>query len=86
MFTNYRPISLLPAASKVFERVIHDQLYSYFEENHLFNKSQYMDLGKKHSTELVFLQLTDKLYAQSSHKLQQIEQSYVVCLPKISFH
>ena len=36
MFTNYRPISLLPAASKVFERAIHDQLYSYFEDNHLF--------------------------------------------------
>ena len=39
MFTNYRPISLLPAASKVFERAIHDQLYSYFEDNHLFCKS-----------------------------------------------
>ena len=63
MFTNYRPISLLPAASKVFERVIHDQPYSYFEKNHSFNKSQYLDLEKKHSTELVCLELTDKLYA-----------------------
>ena len=61
MFTNYRPISLLPAASKVFERAIHDQLYSYFEDNHLFSKSQY-GFRKRHSTELACLELTDKLY------------------------
>ena len=61
MFTNYRPISLLPAASKVFERAIHDQLYSYFEDNHLFCKSQY-GFRKRHSTELACLELTDKLY------------------------
>ena len=29
--TNYRPISLLPAASKVFERLIFNQLTSFFE-------------------------------------------------------
>ena len=61
MFTDYRPISLLPAASKVFERAIHDQLYSYFEDNHLFCKSQY-GFRKRHSTELACLELTDKLY------------------------
>ena len=61
MFTNYRPISLLPAASKVFEWAIHDQLYSYFEENHLFSKSQY-GFRKRHSTELACLELIDKLY------------------------
>ena len=27
---NYRPISLLPTISKVFKRVIHDQMYEYF--------------------------------------------------------
>ena len=62
MFTDYRPISLLPAASKVFfKRVIHDQLYSYFEDNHLSSKSQY-GFRKKHSTELACLELTDKFY------------------------
>ena len=56
-------MSLIPAASKVFERAIglHDQLYSYFENNHLFSKSQY-GFRKKHSTELACLELTDKLY------------------------
>ena len=61
MFTNYRHISLFPSASKVFERVSHDQLYSYFEDNHFFGKSQY-GFGKKHSTELACLKVTNKLY------------------------
>ena len=34
LLVNYRPISLLPTISKVFERVIHDELYEYFN---LFN-------------------------------------------------
>jgi hypothetical protein len=32
--TNYRPVSVLPAISKLFERTIFDQLSSFFE-NHL---------------------------------------------------
>ena len=28
--SNYRPILLLPTISKIFERVIHDQMYEYF--------------------------------------------------------
>ena len=36
LFENYRPISLLPAISKVLEKIIHKQLSSYFEEYGLF--------------------------------------------------
>ena len=32
---NYRPISLLPAISKVFEKVVYNQLYTYFTSNNL---------------------------------------------------
>ena len=37
---NYRPISLLLAISKVFEKVIFTQLYTYFTWNNLFYKTQ----------------------------------------------
>lgn len=38
---SYRPISLVPIFSKVLERIIHNQLYSFFETNSLFSSSQY---------------------------------------------
>ena len=35
LMTNYNPIPLLPAISKIFEIVIHDQMYEYFNEFNL---------------------------------------------------
>ncbi|XP_054281159.1 uncharacterized protein LOC128998827 [Macrosteles quadrilineatus] len=37
---NFRPISLLPVFSKIFESVIKDQLYKYFEEHNLLMTGQ----------------------------------------------
>ena len=48
---NYRPVSLLTATSKVFEKVAYIQLYDYFDKNNLFYRSQY-GFRKIHSTEL----------------------------------
>ena len=38
---NYRPISVLPVISKVFENVMHTQLLEYFTENNLLSSQQY---------------------------------------------
>ena len=38
---NYRPISVLPVLSKVFERIVHNQLYTYLEENNLLSDCQF---------------------------------------------
>ena len=35
---NYRPISILPTLSKVYERLIHNQMYLYFDK-HFFQNS-----------------------------------------------
>lgn len=59
-FENYRPISLLSSISKVFERVIHDQIYTYFTESHLLYTSQY-GFRTQHSTEYAALELLDKI-------------------------
>ena len=50
----YRPVSLLPCVSKVFERIIHDQLNEYFSSLKLFYKSQ-NGFRHSHSTELAAL-------------------------------
>ena len=40
-FNNYRPISILPTISKIFERVIFNQIYEHFQTNNLFYKNQF---------------------------------------------
>ena len=47
-FNNYRPISILPTNSKVFERVMYTQLYNYFNVNNLLTEQQY-GFRSKHS-------------------------------------
>ena len=37
---NYRPISVLSIVSKIIERAVHDQMYSYLSLNHFLNPSQ----------------------------------------------
>ena len=58
---NYRPISLLPSISKVFERIIFNQLYKYLDDNNLLFGSQY-GFRKHHSTELAAVELIDRIY------------------------
>ena len=55
---NYRPISLLPAFSKIFEKAVFLQLYEYFNKNNLLYKSQY-GFRTLHSTELASLEIID---------------------------
>ena len=55
---NYRPISLLPAISKIVERIIYDQLYAYFDNNNILSEEQY-GFRTKHSTELAAVKFVD---------------------------
>ena len=36
----YRPISVLPVVSRFFEKLIYEQLYTYFKNNHLPSSGQ----------------------------------------------
>jgi hypothetical protein len=38
--SNYRPISLLPICSKIFEKIIFDSMYRYLNDNNLLSKNQ----------------------------------------------
>ena len=40
LIKNYRPISLLSIFGKIFERVIYNSLFNYFQSNRLFTPSQ----------------------------------------------
>ena len=60
MFTNYRPISLLPAFSKVFERLIYNRLHSFPEKYNILFSSQY-GFRKQSSTKHATLELIDSV-------------------------
>ena len=66
--SNYCPISLLPSISKVFEKIIYQQTYSYFQKNNLFNSSQYGFRGG-HSTELAAIEIVDRVIQNSYRSL-----------------
>ena len=66
LLTNYRPISLLPTISKVFERIIYDQMYEYLNENNLLAKEQF-GFRKNHSIEYAAISLVDHISKQMEH-------------------
>ena len=66
-FENYRPISLLPSISKIFENIFCNQLYDYFHTNNLFYNNQY-GFRKMHSTEHASLELIDRIQQQLDTK------------------
>ena len=55
---NYQPISILPVISKVFERIVHDQLYYHLCSNDLISKFQ-SGFRTLHSTTSALLFSTD---------------------------
>jgi retron-type reverse transcriptase len=59
MFVNYRPVSILPIFSKIFERVIYNRLLSYINKFNILNDNQF-GFRKDHSTSSALLQLYDK--------------------------
>lgn len=65
--TNYRPISVLSAVSKVLEKIVYLQLYSYFTNNNLLSKYQ-SGFRPLHSTLTALLDATTEWYINMDKK------------------
>ena len=65
---NYRPISVLPAISKIMERILYNQLYSYLTKFELLSNSQY-GFRKFHSTAFALLDCTNDWYVNLDRKM-----------------
>lgn len=57
---NYRPISILPAISKIFERILNSRLLKYLEHNNILSTNQY-GFRPGISTEVAVSDLTECL-------------------------
>ena len=65
---NYRPISVLPAISKIMERILYDQLYNYLTKFELLSDSQF-GFRKFHSTASALLDCTNDWYVNLDRKM-----------------
>ena len=64
---NFRPISILPLVSKIFEKALHSRLFSFFERHSVISKSQFGFLPRT-STEDAVSNLSEYLYEQLNNK------------------
>ena len=66
--TNYRPISILPILSKIFERAAANQIVHFLEENHLLSKNQHA-YRKFLSTTTCLFELITKIHTNLDKKI-----------------
>ena len=60
LFSNYRPVSVLPVFSKVPERLMYNRLITYINQNHLLYNLQF-GFQKGKSTHMALITLIDKI-------------------------
>jgi hypothetical protein len=58
---NYRPISILPAVSKLMERILCDQMYEYLKKQNILSEHQF-GFRQFHSTTTTLLDCTNEWY------------------------
>lgn len=68
---NYRPISVLPAFSKILERLIHDRLHNFFTEHNVISEHQF-GFRKKFSTEMALAVTIDNITSKLDKKQKVI--------------
>ena len=69
---NYRPVSILPVVSKVFERVVCDQLQDYlYSSNILFSNQS--GFRKQHSTNTALISVSNLIF----HNMDDIFAKYI---------
>ena len=73
--SNYRPISILPVISKIFERACTDQLVKHLEENDLISRTQHA-YRKGHSTQTCLVEIVNKLY-------ENIDKGHLTAIAKL---
>lgn len=65
--TNYRPISILPVFSKIFERIIYNRIYNYLNNKNIFSTQQY-GFRQKYSTELAITDICNDISQAHENK------------------
>ena len=68
LITNYRPISLLPVFSKIFEKIIYKRIYLHLTSNNVLVKEQF-GIRCNNSTEIAIYTVGNKILASLNNKI-----------------
>jgi hypothetical protein len=68
LITNYRPISLLPVFSKMFEKIIHKRLYYHLTSNNMLLKEQF-GFRCNNSIEIAIYTLINNILSSLNNKI-----------------
>ena len=80
-FNNYRPISILPAFSKILEKIMATKLLRYFDKYNLFYRHQY-GFRPKHSTIHPIIQLLNQITNENDKASKNLTLSVFIDLSK----
>ena len=58
---NYRPISILPALSKIFERAVYNRIFQFLTDNNIFRFHHQFGFRPGHSTSHALINLVNKI-------------------------
>ena len=67
LFTNYRPVSVLPVFSKFLTRIVHNRLINFLNKYDILSRNQY-GFRIKYSTAHALIQLYDKISSALDNK------------------
>ena len=76
---NYRPISVLPVFSKVFEKLMHKRLVSFLVDKCNVIKTNQYGFRENHSTSMALLTMLDQITEEIYKKSIQLDCSWI-CL------
>ena len=71
LFTNYRPVSLLPQFSKILEKIYYSGLDKFISKHDILSNSQYR-FRQNMSTNLALLELVEELTSSKNKKNKTI--------------
>ncbi|GAU96980.1 hypothetical protein RvY_08343 [Ramazzottius varieornatus] len=75
--STFRPISLLPPLSKLFEKVLSDHINSFLDRNKLLSDTQY-GFRRRRSTEMQLLQMSHQ-WSQALLERQEVDAIFLDC-------
>ena len=65
-FANYRPISILPSFSTIFEKLVYNRLQNHLIKNNILTNNQF-EFRCKHDASMAVIEMVDKISTENDN-------------------